>query len=105
MGTKQDVGIMQGVVCSVIYGLEPKLLEAAAFFAIVHNVTQTIELLSIAQFLFSLSYGSGYSEAETASFVNFNNHSCCSAIVMLLLSRTIASSALVSGDISRCESI
>ena len=105
MGTKQDVGITQGVVCSVVYGLKTKLLEAAAFFTIVHNVTQAIELLSIAQFLFSLSYGSGYSEAETASFVNFNNHSCCSFIVMLLLSSTIASSACVRGEISRWESM
>ena len=105
MGAEQDVGVAQGVVCVVVYGLQAKLLQTAAFLAVVHDVPQAVEFLSIAQFFFCLSYGSGHSEAEATSFVNFNNHSCCSAIVMLLLSRTIASSAWVRGDISRCESI
>ena len=92
---------MKIVVLGMTYSLQSHLLQTAALLAIMHNVTQAIEFLSIAQFFLSLAYGSGYSEAETTSFVNFNNHSCCSLIVILLLSSTIASSACVSGEISR----
>ena len=98
---EQYVCITQRVVCSMIYGLQTQLLESAAFLSVVHDVSQAIEFFTVAQFFLCLTYSSCYSEAETASFVNFNNHSCCSFIVMLLLSSTIASSACVRGEISR----
>lgn len=101
VGTEQDVAVVELVELVVVNGLQAHVLQTVALGAVVYDIAEAVELLTVFEFVFRLAYGAGHSEAETASFVNFNNHACCWGIVMLVLSSTMASGAWVRGEISR----
>ena len=73
MGTQQHLDPMQLRHFVVVDGNQSEFAQSFTLHAVMHNVTQTIELLPCCQLLFCLLDGGCHSEAETAATVYLNS--------------------------------
>ena len=72
MSTQQHVGITQLGKLLMVYGDKPELAQAFHLLTVVNDISQTVELSSLLQLLFSFSDGAGDAEAEAGTGVDFN---------------------------------
>ena len=98
MGTEQHPGSAQGLELIMVYGLKTKFLQAVTLYAVMYNISQTIELIAFTQLLLSLAYCREYTETESGFKVNLNLHDsigCCFKVLfhqplVLLLNSHVA---------------
>ena len=55
----------------MVNGDKSHLTEALALHAVVHDIAEAVERLALRQFFLGLSDGSGHSEAEAATLIDF----------------------------------
>ena len=77
MSTEEHTNTMQLLELFVINGNESHRTQTFTLHAIVYDVAQAIKRSPLLQFLLSLAYGRGHTEAKSRTFVNLNaNHLC-----------------------------
>ena len=72
VGTKQHLHVVELAQVVVVDGDKAHLMEPFALHAVVHDIAETVERLSLCQFFLGFLDGGGHTEAEATAVIDLN---------------------------------